>query len=141
MHTHTSGPRIPTTPRAEAAGVPHHQHDHERAEGVGLGAATGAAAGAALGSFAGPPGIVAGAVIGAVAGAATGIALAQDHDKEELDEVLDKEIGVVGDIPIGAASRRAPKATRGTYSATSAGGATTSMSDDAPNEGPLSHGD
>lgn len=134
-------PHTEATPRAEAAGVPHPQHDHERIEGGGLGAAAGAAAGAALGAFAGPPGAVAGAVIGAVAGAATGVAVAEDHDKELLDEALDEDIGVTGKTPLGAAPKNAPPATRGTYSAGSAGADTAAMTDDAPDEGPIPHGE
>jgi phage tail tape-measure protein len=141
MSIQKPAPSTKATPLAEAAGVPQHQHEHQRVEGGGLGAATGAAAGAALGAFAGPPGAIAGAVIGAIAGAATGVALAEDHDKELLDEVLDQEIGVVGEEPIGAAPKNAPKATRGTYSASSVGADTVAMTDDAPDEGPLPHGE
>lgn len=128
------------TPRIEADGVPRHQHQHDRVEGGGIGAATGAAVGAAVGAFAGPPGVIAGAVVGAVAGAATGIALAEDHDKELIDAWLDEEIGVIGDVPMGAAPADAPPAMRGAYSGSSVGADTTWMTDETPDEGPISHG-
>jgi phage tail tape-measure protein len=140
MSIHKSAPRTMATPEAEVAGLPH-PHEHQRAEGGGIGAATGAAAGAALGAFAGPPGAIAGALIGAIAGAATGVALAEDHDKELLDEVLDDEIGVTGKSPMGAAPMNAPPATRGTYSASSVGADTVAMTDDTPDEGPIPHDD
>jgi hypothetical protein len=140
MRHHARTPSTNVTSPPEAAGVPHSSHEHDRAEGGGLGAATGAAAGAALGAFAGPPGAVAGAVIGAVAGAATGVALATEHDRESVhDRFLDEMIGVFGG-DIGAASPDAPPATRGTYSLGSAGADTVSLTDDAPDEGPMPHG-
>lgn len=85
--------------------------------------------------------MVAGAILGAAAGAATGAALADDHDAEEHDRALDEEIGVTaGDL--GAAAPGSPPARRGTYSASSAGqGSAASENDDAPDEGPLPHGE
>lgn len=138
---HKPAPSTKATPRPGAAGVPHQRPEHGRAEGGGLGAATGAAVGAALGSFAGPPGIITGAVLGAAAGGAAGVALAEANEKRDShDELLDEEIGVIGG-DIGAAPPNAPEATRGTYSASSVGADTVSMTDDAPDEGPIPHGD
>ena len=123
-----------------AAGLPQSSTIANPAAGAGVGAVTGAAAGAAIGAFAGPPGILAGALIGAAAGAATGAALGADHDKEEVDKLLDEEIGVTaGDL--GAADPNAPPAKRGTYSGASAGAGSVADSDSAPDEGPMPKAD
>jgi len=123
-----------------AAGLPQSPTIANPTAGAGVGAATGAAAGAAIGAFAGPPGILAGALIGAAAGAATGAALGADHDKEEVDKLLDEEIGVTAGN-LGAADPNAPPAKRGTYSGASAGAGSVADSDSAPDEGPIPKGD
>jgi hypothetical protein len=123
-----------------AAGVPHSPIPATAAAGAGVGAATGAAAGAAIGAFAGPPGIVAGALIGAAAGAATGAALADDHDAEDHDKVLDEDIGVSGGA-MGAAKPGSPPAIRGTYSGGSAGAGGIPNSSAVPDAGPMPKSD
>ncbi len=129
-----------SAPLSGATGLPQSPIPGTAAAGAGVGAATGAATGAVLGAFAGPPGMIAGALIGAVAGAATGAALADDHDKEDLDEALDAEIGVSGGN-MGAAKPGAPAAVRGTYSAGAAGAGGGSESDAAPDAGPMPKAD
>jgi phage tail tape-measure protein len=66
---------------------------------VGEGA-VGAVAGAAIGAVAGPPGAIVGAIIGAAVGAIAGrTGSHEDHLKDDVDQALDKDIGVTsGDI-------------------------------------------
>lgn len=131
--------RTTATDDARAAGVPQ-PGEHSQGAGAAAGAATGAAAGAAIGAFAGPPGVIAGALIGAAAGAATGAALGGDHDAADEDRKLDEEIGVTaGDL--GAATPGSPPAARGTYSGGSAGQGGMGGDDNAPDEGPIPHGE
>ena len=130
----------PDTNSPKGAGLPQSIVPTTAAGGAGVGAATGAAAGAAIGAFAGPPGLLAGALIGAAAGAAAGAALADDHDAERTDKMLDEEIGVTaGDI--GAATAGSPPASRGVYSGSSAGAGGGGSAESAPAEGPMPHGD
>jgi hypothetical protein len=84
-------------------------------------AVLGAAAGAALGAMAGPPGAVAGALIGAIVGTAAGLASERGAAQGEREnEVLDKEIGVIGGS-MGAASPDQPPARIGAFSVGSMG--------------------
>ncbi len=99
-----------------------------------LGVVTGAGLGALAG---GPPGAIAGAVIGAAIGAASGWAADEDvADKAEIDEGLDKEIGVTQGS-IGAANPQQPPLRVGAFSAASSGaggeaGPRTPMDADGP---------
>ncbi len=94
--------------------------DHRRAREFEGGAA-GAVAGAAIGAVAGPPGIVVGAVLGVAAGAVAGAALdIDDATQIQRTRELDAEIGITGGS-LGAPNLAHPAATRGTYSAASAG--------------------
>ena len=100
------------------------------------GAASGMLAGAVVGAAAGPPGVVAGTILGGFAGAITGAALDNESRRQAAHtRELDAEIGVSeGDI--GVATLEHPPATRGVYSAASAGvGGGSSGS--APAEGPM----
>jgi hypothetical protein len=86
------------------------------------GAAGGALTGAVLGAIGGPAGAAAGAVIGGVVGAI--VAKIGDEEAARVsfhDGELDEAIGVNGG-DLGAPNLEHPPASRGTYSAGSAGG-------------------
>jgi hypothetical protein len=105
---------------------------HRKEEIVG---AAGALAGGAVGAIGGPAGIVAGAIMGGAIGAAVGHTLVKDDERRhEVDEDLDKAIGVSGG-DMGAAKPGQPAAKRGNYSAGSSGAPTPGGS--SPSEGPL----
>jgi hypothetical protein len=96
--------------------------------------AAGALAGAAVGAVAGPPGVVAGGLIGTAVGGLAGFAAttaetAHDRREHELDDVIGITKGDLGAAPPGQ-----PPATRGTFSAASAGASSTGTS---PAEGPM----
>jgi len=100
------------------------------------GAASGMLAGAVVGAAAGPPGLVAGTILGGFAGAIAGAAVDSESRRQAAHtRELDAEIGVSeGDIGVTALEH--PPATRGVYSAASAGiGAGSSGS--TPAEGPM----
>jgi hypothetical protein len=105
---------------------------HEREAEGGAG---GAIAGAALGAVAGPPGIIAGAVLGGLVGAIAGAAVERGAERaSDRTRELDQVIGVMGG-DLGAPNLEHPPATRGTYSAGSAGAAASSGQE--PAEGPI----
>lgn len=124
-----------TTARENEADAVTPNHVH----GATVGALGGELAGAIVGAIAGPPGVVAGMLIGAAAGALAGRALDDDAEREhQREDALDETIGVTsGDL--GAPNLAHPPATRGTFSAASAGVA--GQSDRTPAEGPISGAD
>jgi hypothetical protein len=106
---------------------------HTHAEAAG--AIGGEVVGAVVGSMAGPPGAIAGMVIGAAAGAMVGKIIDEEAERKSFhDGELDKEIGVSSG-ELGAPNLKHPPATRGTYSAASAGAG--GAGDRNPAEGPL----
>jgi hypothetical protein len=117
--------------RAKGTAVSEDVNRKERVETAML---TGVVAGVAIGAVAGPAGMIAGGVIGGVTGAVTGGALADDAERRHAHaHDLDRDIGVTGG-DIGAASKDAPPARIGAFSAGSSGGGSSTPN---PSEGPI----
>jgi hypothetical protein len=110
--------------------------EHEAEGGI-----SGALAGVAVGAIAGAPGAIAGALIGGAVGAFAFRALDSAAVwRDEKDERLDEEIGVIGG-DLGAPNLLHPPPVSGAYSAASVGVVPAGDGTAAPPEGPMQEPD